>query len=108
MKLDRTTKANGEGTCKYALVKLRKIIELSRTDKVIAHEALETLKDLQVLDYAAEGDSECFVIRLKDVYAVPALLAYANAAAQDDPEYAQEIANLAVKSQNHPNRKRPD
>ena len=107
MKLDRSV--NSDGKCKYALVKLRNLKSLSNnTELQRATTALKTLEALNMLDYAASGDSECFVIRLKDKYAFPSLVAYAAAAVEEDVEYALEILKLASKSLAHPGKKRPD
>jgi hypothetical protein len=91
MKLDRNIPKNlGRG--KYALVKMRKVVQLSEDE---VYEALALLKLKGVLDYGNESDSDFFVIRLKDKYASPALAAYAGAAWSDDTEYAQEVFDLA-------------
>lgn len=60
------------------------------------------------VDFGDTEDSDFFVIRLKDKYAAPALVAYADAARNDDPEYASEIDALANAACNHPNRQKPD
>ena len=107
MKLDRTTKANGPGTCKYALIKLRTLTKLSPAQRDRAELAIGILREYGAIDYAAEGDSECFVIRLKDKHAPPALAAYAMSAYQDDLEFGLEILNLAKKSADLPNKVHP-
>jgi len=103
MQLDRNISADGK--CKYALVKLRKVKALKSQE--VAH-ALSVLENRGILDYASEGDSECFVIRLKDKYAAPTLAAYAMGAMDDDAQYAEEVLQLARKAAAHPNKKRPD
>ena len=104
MKLDRTTKANGPGTGKYALIKLRAIKALSPELQITVKDALSMLQALGVLDYAAEGDSECFVIRMKDKAAPPALAAYAASVFPHDREFGQEILHLVNRALEHPNK----
>lgn len=89
MKLDRNIKSRG----KYALVKLREVQDEE------TEEALLLLHEKGVLDWGyALTPQEFFVIRLKDVYAFPALVTYASAAAYADPEWAHEIMDLASRS----------
>lgn len=113
MKLDRHVLNSGKG--KYALLKLRQLNEIDwaapKDDDLEAHEAIETLERLGVLDWGfSETESEFFVIRLKDEYAKSALEAYARAAYDDgNTEWAGEIEQLCNRS--GPNslwRKRPD
>lgn len=111
MKLDRNL-SNGMG--KYALLKLRRLREMSSdTKRGLAYNAvlsaLRVLEHEGILDLGDNQDAEFFVIRLKDLYAPLALNAYALAARRDDPEYAQEVAEMANRSgPRHPNVKRPD
>jgi len=77
MKLDRNINANGMG--KYALLNLR-------TNQV---------------QWGNTPDDEFFVIKLKDIGALPALLAYAKLYKLVDPEYAAEIKALADRSGKH-------
>jgi hypothetical protein len=106
MKLDRTIR--GDGKCKYALVKMRAIAAGPPQVQSLVKNALATLERAGVLDYAASGESECFVIRLRDQNAAPALAAYAMSAYQYDPEFGREILTLARKAAEHPNKHRPD
>jgi hypothetical protein len=85
MKLDRNVNANGKG--KYSIIN-------NRTGQV---------------EHGDNPEDQFFVIKLKDKYAQAALLAYANAAAQDDTEYANEVMQLAMRSgPAHPLCKMPD
>lgn len=85
MKLDRNTSKDGKG--KYSITN-------NRTGKV---------------EHGDTPEAEFFVIKLKDKYAQDALVAYANAAAQDDTEYANEVMELALRSgPAHPLCKMPD
>ncbi len=102
MKLDRNINPDGKG--KYALIKLR------RQEKPFSNEAFaaaELLRSQGLVDFGDTQDSDFFVIRLKDKYASKALNAYAAAALEDDPEYANEIFHLAQLAADHPNKQRP-
>lgn len=113
MKLDRNI--SGDGTGKYMLVKQRRVREImgwpegdEYRDRLTR--ALKTLRNQGVLDDSAEGDEgEFFVIRLRDKHARMALIGYAVAARADDPEYADDIMELAERAgPNSPFMKRPD
>ena len=114
MKLDRNL-PEGRGRGKYALIKLR-ALEQYRSDKTFEvytpkiAAALKTLEDAGALDWGCLGsDSEFFVIRLKDRYAQDALDGYANAIGTDDPEWSDEIREMARRSgPAHPVCKYPD
>jgi hypothetical protein len=85
MRLVRNT--SEDGRCKYAIID-------NRTGEKVE---------------AKVGDpEEFFVLKLKDEFAVPALLAYADAARDFDPEYAAEVEAMAYRAEVMPNRKRPD
>lgn len=101
MKLDRNITSPKRG--KYALIKLR-----DATIRTERPEGGALVIDQEHVDFGDTEDSDFFVIRLKDKYAAKALKAYAEAAAADDTEYADEVYALARKSSEHPNRKRPD
>ena len=75
MKLDRNENINGKG--KYALLNLR-------TNKI-------------EWGYVDEPD-EFFVIKLRDKYAKDALEAYAAAIIHDDPEFAEQVIELAMRA----------
>lgn len=100
MKLDRNDPSRA-GRGKYAVLNLRKIdhFPVSSISAKEVKQALMFLAEHGVLDWGEAGsDSEFFVIRLKDEYALPALKAYANAAEDDDFEYATEVRELARRS----------
>lgn len=100
MKLDRNIEGN-EGRGKYALLLLRKLDEFDdqKTFGGLPPDlsmALETLEKAGVIDWGEQGtESEFFVIRLKDKNAAEALEAYANEAGKDDPQFADEVRDLA-------------
>lgn len=105
MKLDRNINPTGRG--KYALVKLRQLDAITATGDYSAVHNVECLQMQGVLDYGDTPKTEFFVIRLKDKYAHAALNAYAQDAAKDDKEYAEEILELARKAREMKSRK-PD
>lgn len=86
MKLDRNENPNGKG--KYALLNLR-------TDKI---------------EWGCVGEpDEFFVIKLKDKHAKNALEAYADSIVDDDPEFAEEVMELAMRAgADNPYCKAPD
>lgn len=101
MKLDRNT----EGRGKYALVRLRGL-----SDDVIKAKVVDELVSGHVVEFGSAGDeNEFFVVKLKDVCAQAALLAYAGKAAEFDVEYANEVLDLARRAgPDSPWCKRPD
>lgn len=104
MKLDRNTNTNRLG--KYALLKLR---ELAMEEKWVPeiYEAVDMLVDNEIVDFGNTQDTEFFVIRLKDKHAAAALEAYAISAQSEDPEFSQEVMELAKMARAHPNKKSP-
>lgn len=116
MKLDRENHPGGRS--KYALIKIRKLDELlevipapriSSPQAIEIQHALRVLEEAGILDWCDTPETEAFVMRLKDKYAGPALYEYAQAASQDDVEYARDVMSLAKRSGSyHPNCRRPD
>lgn len=109
MKLDRNI--NGNGTGKYALVKLRAQPENDAASLAVAR-ALSVLDQNGMLDYGMSPKTEFFVIRLKDRYAKAALRGYFNAIEADeegDMEYAAEIDEMQMRAgPDNPFCKKPD
>jgi hypothetical protein len=105
MQLDRNITNPKRG--KYALIKLREATVKRVPIEFVDNPPLVMVEESAV-DFGDTADSDFFVIRLKDKYAAPALRAYAQAAIDDDPEYAAEIFELAVSAENHPSKKMPD
>lgn len=108
MKLHRSGGAN-----KYAVINLEKLKEAagkSRGHDSMLTNAIGVLNDLGLINYGAPGSKdEHFVLMLKDRFAQPALYAYAEAAAEKDPEYGAAVGELAHRSgPDHPNCKDPD
>lgn len=104
MKLDRTDNKDGKG--KYALIKMREIPGNPRTAEELAAAILE---NPQCVDWGArESDSEFFLLRLKDLNAAPALFAYAESAADTDPEWSTQVYGLAKRAERHTGKKQPD
>ena len=113
MKLDRNI--NGTGHGKYALLKLRCLADLdARKDQMPTtieevNNALNLLARLGILDWGDTPETEFFVMRLKDQYAISGLYSYGLAALKDDPEYGSEVIDLAKRAgPYHPNCKKPD
>lgn len=109
MKLDRNVNINGMG--KYALILMRPF--RTQPDEVSGNTiapraAIMLLDSVKMLDMGDKPDTEFFVIRLKDKFAGPALLAYSMAAREaGDTEWADEVFRLAEKAANHPNKQQP-
>ena len=121
MKLDRNITTPRRG--KYALIKMRVpnaavlVFERDvRPPKAIGYFVKE-----EAMDFGDTEDSDFFVIRLKDKFAAPALLAYAQAITEhlatlphDDPtrkeltEYHHDIIDLAQQAVKRENRRIPD
>lgn len=111
MKLDRNINANGRG--KYALLKLRKMDEVTTRFTELGKAVLDAVALLEregILDWGNTVKSEFFVIRLKDEYADDALFRYAlSARIAGDDDYAREIIEMAERAgPSHPNCKKPD
>ena len=109
MRLDRNLSPTGKQ--KYALIKLRdEEMAKSRGWGVIDEGGGKKRLAIpqESIDYGSTPDTDFFVIRLKDKYAGPALAAYAAAAMDDDPVYANDVMELAKKAASHPNKRIPD
>lgn len=104
MKLDRNLNPDGRG--KYALVLMRE--ETTLWKRIHNHGLDKVLVSTNAIDFGSNPDTEFFVIRLKDKFAAPALLAYSLAAREaGQTEWADEVFRLAEKAANHPNKKMP-
>lgn len=107
MKLDRNE--NAEGVGKYALINMRRYRALPADKAAEAFDLLGRLDAMGIIDKGAKGaEDEFFVIKLRDRYAAPALTAYANAAVDDDKEWATQVLALAARAERHPAQKKPD
>lgn len=96
MKLDRNI--NPYGTGKYAIVNMRAYLNAPDPHGEL-QEAFAKLQDAGIIDLGAQGtESEFFLIKLKDRNAYPALVSYATSASSTDPEWAQEVADMALRS----------
>jgi hypothetical protein len=105
MKLVRNTP--GSDTGKYILIRKDKFSEPPETVEELI-EAIKTHPDS--VEFGRVGDpNEFFVIKLKDENADAALIGYASAVADKDPEFASDVAELALRSgKYHPCCKTPD
>lgn len=107
MKMDRNL--NGDGLGKYAVINLRNLKRYMNVPEV--KEALEVLKAADALEWGRTGEpDEFFLIKLKDINAEHALVAYADQANHNgDKEFAGEVYELARRSGRHnPHCKHPD
>ncbi len=110
MKFDRN---QGSGTGKYALLHLRKLSQLEGRHGALPADiskAVRTLADAGLIDWGDDKENDFFVMRTRDIYSRPSLLAYAGAAMEDgNDEWAREVLSLASKAGHlHPHCKRPD
>lgn len=94
MKMDRNI--NNDGTGKYAVVNLRRVLALEGTDDhKEARIALEALERIGVLEWGRVGEpDEFFLVKLKDLFAPGALRGYAAMASGVDPEWAGEVREM--------------
>lgn len=113
MKMDRNENLDGVG--KYAIINLRKLTEKCdggtfRRWSPEVEQALNILESVGVLEWGRTGEAdEFFLIKLKDKHAQAPLFAYAASAKVEDPEWAEEIEELARRSgPAHPLCKTPD
>ena len=114
MKLDRNETDDGLG--KYAVINLRKLNETCGHHSTFhrwspeVEKALKTLEEVGALEWGRVGDpDEFFLMKLKDKYAMNALMAYSSSAYKDDPEFADEVRHMALRSGPfHPLCKKPD
>jgi len=85
MRLERNENNDGKG--KYAIINLR----------------------TNVVEHGRVGDpDEFFVIKLRDKHAKPALIAYAESIREDDPEFADDVMELASRAGiDSPHHKKP-
>lgn len=111
MKMDRNE--NQDGTGKYAVVNLRKFKAMPEDsdERREVRIALEALQLAGVLEWGCVGEpDEFFLIKLKDINAEHALIAYADEASHNgDKEFAGEVYDMARRSgKNSPHCKVPD
>jgi len=114
VKLDRDM--NDDGLGKYAIINLRKLNELCSYPSTFERwtpgiaQALRTLEEVGALEWGRTGEQdEFFLIKLKDAHAMHALMAYSADAHKDDPEFAEAVRQMALRSGPfHPMCKRPD
>lgn len=92
MKLDRNTNPDGRG--KYALIKLRDNPIAGFGGNVGGVPNCVAVKE-SAIDYGNTPETEFFVIRLADKFAANALHAYAISCKVEDPEFSQEVLDLA-------------
>ena len=103
MQLDRNKNPDGVG--KYALVLLRRAHPIPLASAEEWNRKYYVVEE-SCMDFGREN--EFFVLRLKDKHAAAALFAYSESIAAEDPEFSMQVRDLAVKSEEHPNRHAPD
>jgi hypothetical protein len=101
MKLDRNIQGN-DGWGKYALIKLRSLqtfIPGNFEDNEITR-AVDVLDKAGLIEWGRpETEGEFFVIKLRDAFAEPALVMYANTAMMaGEKDYAHDVKELADRS----------
>lgn len=112
MRLDRNDPING-GVGKYALLNLRKLATYSPGifEETDITKAIALLEKEGLIEWGKPNtEGEFFVIKLRDAFAEPALVMYANTAMMaGEKAYAQDVKDLADRSGQHsPFCKRPD
>ncbi len=102
-------KTTPDGKCKYAAIRHDRMHLLPQGVKPFINHALEVLSDYGLLEDPAIGDAEeFFLIKLKDINAADALTTYAYRAKFTDPELAQDVEALVIRSIHHRDKKQPD
>lgn len=108
MRLDR----NEGPRQKYGLILNREVARIMKAGGGLADEvqkALDILQAAGVLQWGDTPETEFFAIKLRDLYAADALIAYGTKAANADLDYGREVIELALRSgPYHPKCKRPD
>ena len=105
LRLDRNITNPKRG--KYALIKLRQVDQKGLLCDGCDPDTF--VVPAEAVDFGDTPDTDFFVIRLKDKYAGPALLAYAQAANSDgEREYANDVKQLAFDAAQHRNKRKPD
>jgi len=108
MKLVRNT--TPDGSCKYAAIRMDKARSLSEANSAAFQHALAVLRNLGVLELGAKGsEDEFFLLKLKDRHSTTALWSYATSIHASDPEFSDDVAELAKRSgERNPWCKEPD
>jgi len=98
MKLDRNIPENRkQGKGKYLLINCRKMDKAPAKTLVKMKEYY--LIPVEAVEGGAPGEiDEFFLIKLRDRHALPALEAYSESIKPIDPEFAEEISQLAARS----------
>lgn len=112
--MDRNITDDGIG--KYALLNLRKLNEVCSYPSTFERwtpevaQALKTLEEVGALEWGRVGEKdEFFVVKLKDKHSMHALMAYHASIYKDDPEFAESVREMAMRSGPfHPLCKAPD
>jgi glutamine synthetase len=96
--MDRNMPRNG-GVGKYAIANLRTVRSLPVDQRGHAKAMLDGLAALGVIEWGAVGtEDEFFLVKLKDRHSRPALQAYATSIRDHDPEFAEEVEEMAARA----------
>lgn len=108
MKLDRNISKDGKG--KYALLNLRHLNELESKGATqlwaasvhkLATEAIKLLSQHMLVHWGNESRSDqFFVLKYRDKFAAPALLAYADAVAEEAKHMLPAVSEVTLKISN--------
>lgn len=97
MKLMRNVTPDGQ--CKYAAIRMDKLAALPSDQQHDALTALMLLNGMDLLENPRPGErEEFFLIKLKDRHSAAALYAYETSIWPTDPEFAQEVHQLAARA----------
>jgi hypothetical protein len=99
-----------DGQCKYAVIRMDKAPSPGSNEGILLENALTALTALGLLENPRPGEQEeFFLVKLKDINALPALRAYAESAWLSDSELAEDVYALANRAgANSPWCRKPD
>jgi hypothetical protein len=103
-----TRNTTPDGSCKYGLVRMDKIRQMDEGQRVSVLRVLENLKGLGVYEEGKKGSTEeFFAIKLKDIHAAPAFLAYAKSVMDYDGELFRDVSDLALQAKQRKDSRHP-
>lgn len=88
-----------DGSCKYGLVRMDKIRKLPEREHAEVVDLLAKLARAGIFELGEKGSTEeFFAIKLKDMHAAPALLAYAKSVMPYDGDLFRDVSDLALRA----------
>lgn len=97
-----------DGSCKYGLVRMDKIRTMEKAQQEAVLSMLSRLESVGVFELGKKGDpEEFFAIKLKDIHAAPALLAYAKSVMDYDGELFRDVSDLALQARQRKDSRHP-